>query len=539
MSFFEKAVASVSPTWALKRARDRAKLEVLRAGMDRVRRFEGADRGRRTQGWLSPDSSPISATRGALHELRARTRDLSRNNPWAGAAVRNLVSNLVGDGIRPKFEHEDDETERKFRQLWADWADSTTCDAGGRNTHGAMQAAVTQSMIDGGQALVRRRFRRLTDELPCPLQLQALEGDFIDTSKDGTQDERGNRNLQGKAFNAFGRLTGYWLFREHPGEMLWGSNFESVFVPAAGVLDVYREDRLGQVRGVPWGAPCVLRLKELDSYEDNEAVRMVVATAFSAFVHDLSAEAGFDEGVGPVDAAGGPIRNDKGQVSDELEPGTIEFLPPGKTITFPNVPQNEGYAAFVRAQLLGIAKGYGTTFESMTGDYTGANFTTGRMADIVYRRDLSRWRSHIIVPHFCQPSLLWWLEGLAIAGLATPAEIEGLSWVWIPPRQEMIDPRTETEATIAEVRGGLKSLRQVVHAMGRDAEEVLVELSDDLKLARELGLSLSVDGEQDDPGMIRTVNASNGSERGLPGSRGTLEDARHALEGTRLNGRTP
>lgn len=508
----ENAVAALSPRWALERAKARARLEVLARGLDRVRRYEGADRGRRTQGWLAPDSSPTSATRGALHELRARCRDLSRNNPWAGAAVRDLVSNLVGDGIRPKFKHANQTTETKFRDLWRAWADSTACDADGRNTHGGLQAAVAQSMIEGGQALVRRRFRRLSDELPCPVQLQALEGDFIDTSKDELIDQRGNRTVQGKAYNAFGRLTGFWLFRAHPGELLFGGfNTASVLVPASEVLDVYRQDRLGQVRGIPWGAPCVLRIRELDNYEDNEAVRMVVATAFSAFVQDLSPEAGFDEG---VQAEGTPtMKNEKGQTIDELEPGTIEYLPPGKTITFPNVPQNEGYRDFVRAQLLGIAKGYGTTFESLTGDYSGANFTTGRMSHIVYRRDLSRWRGHIIVPHVCEPSLRWWLEGLLIAGLASSEEVAGLSWVWIPPRQEMIDPRTEVEATTAQVRGGFVSLTQVVHSLGQDAEEVLAELSEDLKLARSLGLTLSTDGEQEDPGAIRTVNASNGSDR--------------------------
>lgn len=501
----------ISPRWAYQRERDRARLALMRQGQDRVRRFEGADRGRRTQGWLSPDSSPVTATRGAIHDLRARCRDLVRNNSWAAAAVRDITSNLVGEGIRPKFTHDKDAVERELTELWAEWADTPACDANGRSTHGALQAAVAQSMIEGGQALVRRRFRRLEDGLPCPLQLQPLEGDFIDTMRDGEVDANGDRTVQGKVYNRLGQLRGYWLFRNHPGEMLFAGSLQSVFVPASEVLDIYREDRLGQVRGIPWGAPCVLRLKDLDSYEDNEAVRMVVATAFSAFVHDLSPEVGFDEGVGEE---GQPTQtNGKGQTVDELEPGTIEYLPPGKTITFPNVPQNEGYAAFVRSQLLATAKGFGTTYESMTGDYSGANFTTGRMANLVYQRDLARWRSHIIVPHLCEPSVRWWLVGLQLAGKVTPSSLSGLSWAWIPPRAEMIDPRTEMEALVAKVRAGFTSLTSVVHSMGGDAEATLRQLAKDLELARKLELQLSTDGQQEDPGAIRTVNASNGSDR--------------------------
>lgn len=536
-NLLERALAVVSPSWALRRTAARARLDVIerrRASLDlRLRHYEGADRGRRTQAWIAPDSSPASAGRGALHVLRARCRDLRRNNPWAAAAIDDLVSNIIGDGLRVKFTAESDELEGRVKQLWADWADSCACDSSGRNTFGALQAAVCESMIEGGQALVRRRFRQFSDGLPVPLQLQPLEGDHIDTFHDEEVDRTGNRVVQGKAFNAFGRLEGFWLHRNHPGDLYFGSSTSSVFVPASEVLDVYRCERLGQVRGIPWGAPILLRLHDLDHYEHNEALRLAVATAYAGFIHDLSPDSSLTDG-NPA----GQEANDKGQFADEIEPGTLEYLPNGKTITFPTPPQNEGFEAYTRAQLRAIAKGYGTAYETMTGDYSGFNFSSGRMSWLATQRNFARWRKHIIVPHLCDPALRWFLDAMILAGELAPEERAELSWVWIPPRREMIDPRTEVEAQIAQVRAGFVSLTQVVESLGLDSEAVLAQLAVDLEGARAQGLELSVDGKVQDPGRIGTVNANqNGkADRGLEDLRRLAGELDQLLVDHRRNG---
>lgn len=518
-TFLDRAIASVAPTWGARRAEARARMDVL-AGASKLtqhrlellaRRYEGADRGRRTQGWVSPDTSPISATRGALHQLRARCRDLRRNNPWAKTAIENLVSDIVGDGIRVKFSAESDELEQRVKQRWADWTESTACDAGGRYTFAAMQAALCESMIEGGQALMRRRFRLASDGLPVPVQLQALEGDHIDTFRDEEQDANGNRIAQGKAYDALGRWTGTYLFRSHPGDLFFGTlGSTSVFVPASELSDLYRCDRLGQVRGIPWGAPVILRLHDLDAYEDNEALRLVVATAFSAFVHDLSPDVSMTSGVGALGQAA--ITNDKGQPADELEPGTIEYLPPGKDITFPTVPNNEGYEKFTRGQLRAIAKGFGTTYEGLTGDFSGFTFSSARMAYLIAHRNYSRTRLHLIIPHLCEPARREFLRAMVIQGDLTQDELLELSHTWISPRREMIDPRTEVEAAVSEVRAGFKSLTQVVEGLGLDSEAVLEQLAKDLEGARAKGLQLSTDGTVPDPGKIQSVNATNGAD---------------------------
>lgn len=534
MNALDRLARTISPTWALKREVARSRLQLLEQARDRARRYEGADRGRRTQGWVTVDSSPTAATRGALHDLRSRCRDLRRNNAWAGTAIRELGANIAGPGIRPKFTHESDGELKRATELWEEWAGTTQADAAGRETFFGLQAAAVEAFADGGEVLVRRRLRRAEDPLAVPLQVQMLEADHIDTLKDYETDVNGNKVVQGVAFDAIGRRVGYWLFREHPGDQfssaIWAP---SVFVPASELRSLYRSERPGQVRGVPWGAPIILRLHDFDAYEDNEQLRMLAATAFSGFVQDMAgADSSFTDGVLPG-AAALTAKNDLLQPTDQLEGGTFEFLPAGKTITFPTPPQNEGFAAFSTVQLRAVAKGFGIPYWLLTGDLGSVNFSSIRADWISFSRNLNTWRARILVPHLCEPVLRWWREAAELVDLLTPGRVasERLRWEWIPPRREMIDPATEVTAEVESVRAGFKSLSDVVQGLGSDPQRVLEALAQDLANAKKLGLVLSVDGAQPAPGRAQTTNqAAANSPANANGKAAEARETRLSLE---------
>ncbi|SIS76252.1 phage portal protein [Phaeovulum vinaykumarii] len=65
-----------------------------------TRGYDGAARGRRTEGWRAPGSSADTEIGVAGALLRDRMRDLVRNNPHAAKAVAVLVNNIIGAGIR-------------------------------------------------------------------------------------------------------------------------------------------------------------------------------------------------------------------------------------------------------------------------------------------------------------------------------------------------------------------------------------------------------------------------------------------------------
>ncbi len=140
-------------------------------------------------------------------------------------------------------------------------------------------------MTESGECLIRIRERRIEDGLPVPLQLQLLEPDHLDTGKTG-EISGGGFVVQGVEFDALGRRRAYWLYPVHPGEVATfrKAQLASKRVPADGVLHLFDRLRPGQVRGVPWFAPVILKLRDLDEYDDAELVRKKIEACFAAFV---------------------------------------------------------------------------------------------------------------------------------------------------------------------------------------------------------------------------------------------------------------
>src|SRR6185295_16754861 len=149
--------------------------------------------------------------------------------------------------------------------------------------------------------------------LSVPLQIQLLEADFIDSTRDnaiGNLFPRDGRlRRQGVEFDQRGRRVGYYLFPAHPA-LGFGAG-ESVFIPADTVAHIYRVERAGQVRGVPWGAPCLLTIRDLGDWADATILRAKLAACFAAFVTtDMDPDDPDAEKVTPT-----------GKDVEELEPG--------------------------------------------------------------------------------------------------------------------------------------------------------------------------------------------------------------------------
>jgi lambda family phage portal protein len=477
----EKAIRWVSPAWAARRERSR----LLQERYKTVRGYyDGATTGRRGSSFRTKDADPNVITRQTLSRLRSRSRDLVRNNPYARRAVQAIVSNTIGSGITPQFTR-DGQRHEELEQLKKDCLETREIDADGRHTYKGLLSTAWNAVVESGEILVRRRRRRAGDGLHCPVQFQLLESDFLDTSKDGPT-ASGGRVIEGVEFDAIGRRRAYHLYDEHPGSRRM--SLKSRPIPARDIIHAYRVDRPGQVRGIPWAAPAILRLADFDQYEDAQLVRQKVAACFAAFIEE------------PYDAAFAPPgaeEEDDGRLIDSLEPGIVERVPPGSKITFGDPPTVTDYEEYARVQLRAIAAAFGVSYEAMTGDLKGVSFSAGRMGHLEFQRNIDRWQKLIVIPQLCQPLMVWFLEAAELAG----HDVEGVQVQHVPPRREMIDPTRETPAITEALRSGQKTLTQVIlEQSGRDPEEHLKELAADLDLARELGLELASDPATDRQG---------------------------------------
>lgn len=451
-----------------------------RRAIDLMRKYEAASAGRRMTGWNTTSGGSANSEVGpALTRVRERVRDLVRNNPNATRAVGLLESYIVGNGIVASLSAPRDKDKDKIRGLWNDWADSTDCSADGMHNFYGLQALAARTVAESGECLVIRRIRRKSDgyRIPVPLQLEVVEGDFIDTTKEG-EISGGGFILQGVEFNSRNQRVAYWLFDRHPGER--GLSFKnagvSKRVPAEDILHLYRIDRAGQVRGISWGAPCVVRIRDFDEYEDAQLMRQKIAACFSAFVRDIDNTGGDD------------ITEKSDELPEKLESGNIEILPNGKTIEFPNIPvvQDDGHT---KRQLRSIAMGWGVTYEGLSGDLSGVNYSSGRIGQLDLKRNVGKWQNNMFIPRFCGTTFGWFKEAADLVG----APVDGVRALWTPPKFEMIDPTKEIPAAISAIRGGIQSLPEVVREQGVDFEDHLKEIQKANTMLDQMGIILDSD----------------------------------------------
>lgn len=453
----------------------------IRRGAPRAE-YDGATLGRRAAGWrrtqrdANGELSPM-----VLAALRGIARDLVRNNPYAARGVAGIAENIVGTGITFQV-YRDGVIDPALNALARQHFDTPACDAAGRHDLYGLQLQAVRCIVESGAALVRRRWRRTSDRLPLPMQIQILEPDYIDMSKYGPlSGGTGGYLMNGIQFSPIGKREGYWLFNGHPGALKL-SQQGSTFVTAADIAHIFRADRPEQEHGATWFAPVILRMKDFGDYEDAQLTRQKLAAAFAGFVTsgdpDLSPVTGKDE-----EASVGEER------LDYVESGTINYLREGEEITFPNPPSVDGYLDYAKVSHRAIAAGLGVPYEILTGDLSDVSFISGRLGRLEFRRSIATWQWLMFVPQFCSAVERWFLDAAALAG----HDVRGVSMRWTPPRTEMLDPATEVPAIRDAIRSGQQTISGAARERGEDPDTFLAEWAEDAKRLDELGLIFDSD----------------------------------------------
>lgn len=247
------------------------------------RAYEAADKGRRSKSFRMAGSTGVNREiSGALVTLRDRSRHMVRNNGWAKRAVEAITKHSIGEGIQPA-PLGDLAKIQNIKNIWHEWACSTACDWYGKTTFYGLQEIAMRAVVEGGDALIIRKWVLPDDDCVLPIKLQVVEGDQLDHTRNGIND-MGVVRL-GVQYDKSGLLIGYWLFDYHPGDgMYFGIKCESQYIPKSDVLHVFEVLRPGQCRGIPFGVAAFMKLGDFSDYEDAQLVKQKIAACFSAFV---------------------------------------------------------------------------------------------------------------------------------------------------------------------------------------------------------------------------------------------------------------
>jgi lambda family phage portal protein len=436
---------------------------------------------RRLRGWQPPLENINSLVSAGGPRLLARSRELVVTNGYAANACEAWAANLVGDGIKPSSLLEDGALRDMVQRLWLAWTDEA--DADGLTDFYGLQAMVAREMFVAGECFVRLRPRRPEDGLRVPLQVQLLQSEMLPFDKTETA-PNGNVIRCGIEFDRIGRRVAYHFRRRHPGDSTDRGDTipETVRVPAADVLHIYRPLDAGQIRGLPHVAPAMVRLFLLDQYDDAELDRKKTAAMFAGFITKAAPE---EQLMGAVEDA------EDGTGIASLEPGTLQVLLPGEDVKFSNPADvGGGYEAFQYRTLLAISASLGLPYHLVTGDVRQANYSSLRAELVEFRRRFSQLQHGVMAHQLCRPIWERWLETAVLAGaLILPDMGAARAVQWIPPRWDWVDPLKDIQAQLLAIEAGLMSRRKAVEATGYDIEEIDRENAADAARAAELGLS--------------------------------------------------
>jgi len=459
-TWLDRVIGLVSPSREAARVAARIKTETM------LRAYDGAAGGRRFDGWPTPSTSADTEIGLSLPQLRARCRDLTRNNPHAKRAVTVWTTNLVGDGIVPRARTGDTALDAQVDELFKEFVE--TCDAAGQLDFYGLQALSVRGMIDGGEMLIRRRWRRDDDGLPVPVQFQVMEGDHLDHSKTNTFDS-GAQIVQGVEFDAIGRRSAYWMFQDHPGDSMRSlrGGLISRPVPASEVAHLYLKERT-QTRGVPWGHAVLQALRDLDDYEDAEIMRKKIESCTVAFVVGQTPEE-LDDGA----AITPQVTSRDGFNIEKFEPGLIARVTGATDVKFnsPNGPG--GFPQYVKVGLHRIAAGYDLPYALLSGDLESVNFVSSRVGLVEFRRLATQRQHHCVAPMACQPMWDWFVEAAQLVGKLPRRPIP---CEWQPPAFESVNPLDDANADMVNVRMGKISMPELIAKTGRNPDDVLAEI---------------------------------------------------------------
>jgi lambda family phage portal protein len=234
-------------------------------------------------------------------------------------------------------------------------------------------------------------------------------------------------------------------------------------------------------------------------------VKQKVAAMFVAFVKQMTGQGVFGEVPGTPGVAPAPP---PGVGTAVMEPGTTQYLRLNEDIEFANPPQFNSLPEFMRIYLRSIAAGLGVTYEQLTGDLTGVNYSSIRAGLIEFWRRCEQFQHQVIIFRFCRPVWDAWIRTALISGELDYSDyakdpLAFTSVKWVPPVRQWVDPAKEIGATLDAIRGGLGSRDTAASAQGFDVEEIDNENARDQERA-------------DDLGLVYDSNARDRSAAGMP-----------------------
>jgi lambda family phage portal protein len=496
--------------------------------------FDAAGMHRLLLDWIAAARPADDEIKGELRLLRARARQLARNNSYARRYCRLLVNNVVGPtGIQLQARIRNGTTfdrviNAEIEAAWNKWStEPVTVD--GRLTLRQLENLLVKTQGVDGEAFVRI-WRGFAGN-PFGLALQTIDADMIDERLN--RPRRGDQNeiRMGIEIDSVGRPVGYHVWRT---ATISGVELtrERYFVPADEMIHLYSPDRVNQTRGVTSLHSIMIAAHMLDKYEESEAVAARVSAAKMGFI------------VSDPNAALSDTSGEATPAIMDANPGSIEELAFGKRFEAwdPQHPTSQ-FGAFCKELKRKIASGVSVFYNVLANDAEGVSYSSMRSFSLIERDDWKQIQRDFVDGWRRRLYREWIGSALLTGAVRLPSRnpnryLDVLhrcrGWDWI-------DPEKAAKGAIIGINSGLGTRTAFLAERGLDLEDVFQELKRENDLAALYGIS--IDGESGGDERLTAEEweeqkaAEAGDGEGSNGDgRATTASSSHVL--SRLAGRT-
>lgn len=482
LNLLDRLVGFVAPVAAARRMRARLAMEALGS-------YTGASKSRRSlKEWKPFGSDADSDILPDLTTLRDRSRDLVRNHPLAGGAIKTKVTHVVGTGFRLQSridrdvvnldEEAADALEATIEREWRLFFDTKDLDITRTQTGNGLTQMVYQQAKENGDVFILLPRTRLMGS-PYALRIQVVEADRC-CNKDNALDT--DTLSGGIQKDEVGAPLAYHILDVHPGKFFSAKANTWREIPAFGektglrnIIHLYKPTRPGQSRGVPDLAPVIELFKQLSRYTEAEIMAAVISGFFTVFIES-------EPGGGATEFDYSNLGDEAGQKDSDkdmkLGNGLIMELNPGEKIHDSNPGRpNANFDPFVLAILRQIGCGLEIPFEILIKHFT-ASYSAARAALLefwAYVKSERQW----LVENFLQIVFeIWMYEAVASGRISAPGFFADAGirkaycgCVFVGPAKGQINEQNEVKAAVERIDAGLSTLaHETTELTGQDWE---------------------------------------------------------------------
>ena len=467
--------------------------EIISPAKKAKRRYNAARWDRTTSDWIATSHTHNYILRNDLRRLRDRSRDLSKNDPYAKKFLGLIRNNVIGTGVTLQVRATDNQktsdeqvardakTSALIEAKFKEWSKKEFCSASGKlSFRKAQRLAITQVARDG-EVLVRKIY----GQNKFGFSIKLYSAAWLDENYNLTL-PNGNRIIMSVEVDDFDKPVGYWLTPPPDNYQRRYSGGNRPFrVDASEIVHFFLiNDDEEQTRDAPWLHASMLRLKMFDGYEEAELVGKRIEACQMGFI------------VPPVDENAEPMADDEDlQVENQIidaEPGMFQRLQPGDSFQSFTPKVDGGANDFKETALHGVAAGAEISFHSLASNLTKVNYSSARIGSLEDRDNYESLQEDVI-EDFCEPIFAAWYESAFLSGqlqislkdferFKNPI-FRARGWKWV-------DPAKDADAARTSLEDKTTTLTDVLGEKGIDLEDHLRTLQKEKELAAKYGIEL-------------------------------------------------